>query len=542
MSIEVIDTLEPTGQFPVVRASHVGVTDEQQFTTAAERAGLADLFASILASIGQGGAITFGAADGSYAFKIGAAGVSFVADPGTATGKQAAYTEQLASLISQAVGDGGLTIGGVDGSYAFNLNADGVDLVADPNSEFGQLLAYVAQLRGGGGAIPNDAMILLLGSGQSTDNGTNNNNPTAITTSPVAGTYMFNGGVRPMGAAQTRTDDPATSGENLELNPAFIDHLVPLVGKVDGGSFGETYLETLAGRIATATGREVIAATLAIGGASLQMINKGTKPYENYLKTVRRAKAIAASRGKPVYVIAPVNQGEADSGNPDPAPYLNGIVPYSSDLASDVTAITGQDELHVFLAQISSLNADGVPIAQWLAGRDNANIHCVGPRYDLPYSDLYHFTSPGYTLLGDLFWPAIKTVIFDGLPWTPLQPVSAIRTGTTIDIMLEGQVGDIVLDTSQVPAAQNYGIEYADNSNSATISNVALIAGGIRVTLSAVPTGANPRVRAAYSHTGSLPAPNGCARTNIADQSPMIGTHIGRAMPKRLVHFELPVS
>ena len=81
--------------------------------------------------------------------------------------------------------------------------------------------------------------------------------------------------------------------------------------------------------------------------------------------------------------------------------------------------------------------------------------------------------------------------------------------------------GVLAFDTTLVSARTNYGFEYYDSTSSATISSVAILDDDtVRITLSGVPTGANQRVRYAYTgvpgtNTGAQNA--GSAAGNLRD-------------------------
>jgi len=380
---------------------------------------------------------------------------------------------------------------------------------------------------------------LLVGYGQSTAVGAQAG-ATLITPTPLfpGSVLRFNRGVRPIG----EQDAPAQSF--TVIPPANIDRLVPLTETLDnGGVYGETHLGTLAYRLFEASSARSVSVAPGIGGLPIGSLSKGTTPYDNVLACVSRATALINGLGWELETIITWDQGEANLGDTR-ASYKAALIQLYNDLSADIRGITRQAQLHFFLCQTSSLDRSQIPLAQWEVSKEIANIHCVGPLYDVPFQDNFHQTAVGYSYKGDKYALAIKTVIFDAALWKPLQPISAVRTGTTIDIMFEGQTGALVLDTTNVPdVGSGKGFEFFDSTATPpAITNVAIIAGGVRLTLASVPTGTNPFVRAAWTRPGALPAANGGARTNVADQTIWPSRYNARPLPKRPVHFEIPVT
>lgn len=347
----------------------------------------------------------------------------------------------------------------------------------------------------------------------------------------------FNKGIRPIG-------EQTVPAVNAVIPPANIDRLVPLTAVSDGTIYWETHLETLANRFMSQSGQRSIAVSTGVGGATIEQLARGGTPYFNTMQAIRSVYEIVSSLGWDLRVVMTFDHGEANDGNTRLA-YKTKVLQLYDDFAADIKMITRQSDFHMFAMQTSALNQSQIPLAQWDASKERPNIHLVGPAYQNPYSDAVHPTSIGYTYRGDEYYDAVKTVLVDGLPWVPLQPVSVSRTNAEISILFEGLVGSPVLETTIVPdVGVGKGLEYTDGSGAPpTITAVAAIAGGFKITLSATPTGANKVVRAAYTRPGTLPTATGGARTNLADQRVLAATQTpGRNLPKRAIHFELSVN
>lgn len=379
---------------------------------------------------------------------------------------------------------------------------------------------------------------IVVGYGQSLSIGTSNSGRAAITTADSAsGVLMFNRGVRIIGGTPAVTD---------VVQAASIDRLVPLAASMDGSAYGQTHVETLATKLFAASGLRCVGFCAGVGGISYSGLKKGTVPYANMIAAIQRAHDILAGLGFDTEVIVTWQHGEANNGS-SRATYKGYLVELSNDLNTDIKAITGQANVHLFGGQSPSLSQSQVPLALWEAGKENALIHCVGPLYQYPLSDSQHPTSVGYYWLGEDYWRAIKAVVVDGLTWKPLQPVSATLSGADIDLLFEGATGNVVIDTTGVTAITNYGLEFFDASGSPpAISSVTTISGGVRISLASAPTGSGKVVRGAWTAPGATSSPQGGipgARTNLADQDPLVSADSsGKALPKRAVIFEIAVS
>lgn len=138
---------------------------------------------------------------------------------------------------------------------------------------------------------------------------------------------------------------------------------------------------------------------------------------------------------------------------------------------------------------------DKVALAQWDVSRDQPGVILAGPMYHIPMvvsaNDNIHSSSAGRMVLGEM----LADVIAHGTGWKPLQPRSVKRSGALVDITFDVPSGALAWDTSWVKPVANYGFSYHDDMDSATISQVAIVAKNkVRITLSNVPKGAHPRI------------------------------------------------
>ncbi len=134
----------------------------------------------------------------------------------------------------------------------------------------------------------------------------------------------------------------------------------------------------------------------------------------------------------------------------------------------------------------------------------------VGPRYPLLYGpDGVHLTNEGYRLMGEYHAKAYHRVVVEHGVWEPLRPAAITRAGAVIKVKLIVPSPPLVLDTVRAIDPGHMGFEYVDDGpTTPTIASVGIAsADTVEVTLSAAPTGANGRLR--YAYTGALGAKGG---------------------------------
>jgi hypothetical protein len=288
------------------------------------------------------------------------------------------------------------------------------------------------------------------------------------------------------------------------------------------------------------------------------------EPFEEAMMQVADAKRLADAAGK-TYVVRAVTavHGEADhymytdhaveyplpgtDGKSVIHDYGEGLVEWQRDYEEGVRAITHQSILvPLLVSQYSHWNDaphSNVPYLQLRAHVSApGKVVVVGPTYALPYGpDCLHFTNEGERHLGEYFAKAYARIVVEGRRWEPVRPKSVTRDGGVITIRYVVQKPPLVIDTERVTDPGDYGFEYADDSGAPPAIARVELAGpdAIRVTLAAAPTGANKRIRYAYTYHG-CPGPVGGARGNVrdSDAAPSVD---GYDLFDWSVHFDEPV-
>ena len=264
-------------------------------------------------------------------------------------------------------------------------------------------------------------------------------------------------------------------------------------------------------------------------GRSIAQLSKGTLYYNNLLTAVAAAKAEATRLGLG-YEVPFVDwiQGEADR-NLSQAAYLGALLQLQADLDSDIRAAAVQGRtVPLLLDQMSNFTNYGmassfVPLTQLQAALDYPErFVCAGPKYWVPSNvDGTHLTGDSYTRIGCMHMRAAEALIRRGR-WLPTHAMSAVRTGNVIVVRFHTPSGALTVDTGNVSDPGNWGVRYMDDAGSASVTKVRLLGENLlEVTLSAVPTGANPYIGIADAGIPGQPlGPTTGARSCLRDNSP----------------------
>jgi len=298
-------------------------------------------------------------------------------------------------------------------------------------------------------------------------------------------------------------------------------------------------------------GQSMLVSGHGVSSAPYSSIAKGTGPYASGMAQVTGGKNIAIAESTTHRVSAiTVIHGEQDGANNN-ASYKANLVQWQADYETDCKAITGQTgTIPMFLCQIASWTKYSqtnslVPNQQLDASVENpGKIYFVTPKYFLPYQpDGIHLTNEGERWLGEYYAQAMSAV-FTGADWQPVRPLTLTRTANKIKVVFNVPYGPLVFDTVNVSDPGNYGFSYVDDSSSATITGVTIIAPDtVEITLSATPSGANKKVGYAFFGTvgngaGPITGPRGCLR----DSNPAVGASSGRSLANWCPVFQKVVS
>lgn len=236
--------------------------------------------------------------------------------------------------------------------------------------------------------------------------------------------------------------------------------------------------------------------TSKLGGQTYTNLKKGTATYAASITALTAGKNKATTDGDTVVVRAlHVIHGEANAGTAR-AVYEGYLTEWLADYDADAKTITGQAR---DLVGISCQTRPGLEHQSNLghldAHRNHPSWWLVGPKHHLPARDAEHLTNVGYYKLGEYHAKVHRKVAIDGLAWEPVHPYSITREGATVVARFLAPALPLAWDTAAVAAKTNYGFTYTDDTSSAAISSVTLTgADEVTITLTATPSGANPRL------------------------------------------------
>lgn len=289
-------------------------------------------------------------------------------------------------------------------------------------------------------------------------------------------------------------------------------------------------------------------------------------PFAEAMAQVADAKALAVAAGRS-YVVRAVTaiHGESDhysysTGTQEfPVPgtdgvstvndYADAMIEWQRDYETDVRAITGQAEpVPLFLLQMDNwTDVPHSPIPMFMLEahrRALRKVVVVAPAYPIGLSpDCLHYTNHGERRIGEYFAKAYARVVIEGRPWEPVRPRAITLAGAVIRARFFVPRPPLVLDTTRVVDPGNYGFEYHDDSGAPpAIASVTIAAPDVvQITLTRAPTGANKRLRYAFTATpNTCPGPETGPRGNLRDSDATRSRH-GYDLHNWGVHFDEPI-
>lgn len=438
-----------------------------------------------------------------------------------------------------AVTDGGCG----DDEPAANVDGPGVD--GSPSGEDGQSQQTGDSMPGneaGGDSGPTHGLSPtfvhrdinhVLSTGQSLSVGSSGVPPLS-TTQPYANT-MFSRGLQPGGTMLT--DFAPLVEATVETMSAGMSSLITKMARE----------ELLINQPADKKSHDMLFSLHGIGGTAYVGLKKGTAAFTNGMAQAKAGFDLAKATNKSYVVRAVTNvHGESDhiANN---ANYEANLVEWQSDYEKDVQAITGQTDpipmLHTQMSSWTKFNSavSTISIMQLAASvKSNGKIVMVGPKYHVEYvADGVHLSAKGYRHMGEDYAKVYRKVILEGKTWEPLRPLSVTRVGAVITVKFHVPSPPLVLDTTLVSDPGKNGFEYFDTVAPPPIQSIVLSGPDtVTITLAAVPTGTNRRLR--YAYTGIAGA-NGGAKTgprgNLRDSDPTVSRNAEKLF-NWCVHFD----
>ena len=353
------------------------------------------------------------------------------------------------------------------------------------------------------------------------------------------------GGTPPLSASQPYQN--RMFGTGVLAGDSGLSAFVPLVERNV-----ETMSSSFANQVTKLTraaggAHDMLVSVHAVGGAPYRLMKKGNPAYAVSLAQVTAARSIARTSNL-AYDVTAITSADGGGDHVDKNTHLaSDLAEWQHDFETDIDAMTGQTgTIPLFNTQYSSWTeydpTSPIPLAQLRAHVEYpGKVIVVGPRYAFQYGpDGVHLTNEGYRQMGEYYARAYRKVVVEHGVWEPLRPQTVTRAGALITVRFLVPKPPLVFDTTLATNPGNLGFEYADDGpGTPTITSVALAGpDSVTLTLSAVPTAGNRRVR--YAYTGVLGAHAGLqtgAHGNLRD-SDTTPSQNGYTLYDWCVHFD----
>jgi hypothetical protein len=381
------------------------------------------------------------------------------------------------------------------------------------------------------------SLLAIIYYGQSNAAGVDAN--PALTTSQPYSNVMFNGGAVPGGG----TIASSTPADYASLVPAVESGVE--VGVVIAGNYERAVSAIASGE--PVNDQSFLTTSAGRGGSPITGISKPAAHYNDVLLyQVTQGKALDAA----LKVIAmPFDQGEADQVNlVAKATYATALGTLQSDFETDASAITGQSEPIPLLvrqtAKDTAIRSD-VPQAQLEVAQSNPKVFLLGPKYHIPHAGGgLHLSNVGQAWGGGYVGRAIND-LRNGFQPRWLNPRSAVRRGSVIEVTFDVPSLPLVIDTATVPEVLGNGFRVTANSSTVTINSVVISGNKVLLNLANTPTGPYiVRYALDYKGTGMAVANQEVAVGNLRDSSPdtIRVSGVPRPLHNWAPHFELNVQ
>jgi hypothetical protein len=343
-----------------------------------------------------------------------------------------------------------------------------------------------------------------------------------VSTSQPYNHVTFTDGVRSSDGVSPRTGADGLTG----LVPLVEDDQDPAYGRTDRD---ETPITACANRITTLIQKEngilytnefaFIASAPGRGGSTVAELSKGASPdyYSLLLAHMTAAFDLSQAAGKTVSCHGYMwMQGENDASVSPPTPnttnktvFKAALSQLHTDINADIVAEIGQSFSAYMFTDITTYCAainDIVAIGIYEFARDTATVCIAGPHYQLPHANdglKVHLTTEGYFHWGCLAARAYKQTVYDGVAWQPLAPREVWAQGVLITVSFYVPDPPIVLDTTTLSLATDYGFVVEDDSGDAGITSVTVINGTTLRIVASRALSTNPKLRYALDNIGA---------------------------------------
>ena len=266
------------------------------------------------------------------------------------------------------------------------------------------------------------------------------------------------------------------------------------------------------------------------GATALANLSKGTMPYQEFMEDIETAYNEALSRGWDFHIPAICwMQGESDIVDYPDTDYRQLLTKIRQDMSADIMQITKQKENIPFICyQANSLTraehfkADSyecretaVPMVFVNLLRDDSLFWASGPTY--PYTcvnEKIHIDALGQQAIGRQAARSALGIIRNGTRFHGLIPQRCTAEGNDIIVHFDIPTPPLVLDTTQVRKADNYGFSVINQQHCNIATATTLENNSIRIHCTEPPQNCKVRyaVNGDYMKSGNQHGPRGNLR------------------------------
>lgn len=325
-----------------------------------------------------------------------------------------------------------------------------------------------------------------------------------------------------------------------ESNPTAYVPAVNVTTNLETPMYGQIgYLKALIAGQSGADNYQMLGCNNGQGSASILVLGKGEPTFVAAMSQVAAAKTIATGLGK-TFKFRAVSwvQGEADNAM-SRVDYKNTLFKLASNYNHMGKAAAGQEEDVILItSQVISNALPNVALAQLDAALEHPLIYMSTPLYHFDFDvDGRHLVALSSKQLGGYMAIVYKTVLVDGKDWSPVRPLSYVKSGSDVTITMHVPVGPLALDTTLLPAQTNYGFAAFDAGGTPiSITGVTLVdTDKVKITTaSAIPSGGYVTY-AQSAQPDPIRSQGGCG--NLRDSQGASMTYLGKPMHNWCVLF-----
>jgi len=354
----------------------------------------------------------------------------------------------------------------------------------------------------------------------------------------ITGQSLAEGGVgAPVTTAQEYDNVMFTVRES---NPTAYVPAVNVTTNLETPMYGQIgYLKSLISGKIGASDYQMLGCNNGQGSASILVLGKGQPTFVAAMSQVSAAKTIAISQGRS-FKFRAVSwvHGEADNSM-SRSDYKTEMFKLASNYNHQGKIAAGQaEDIILITSQVTSNALPNVALAQLDAAIEHPLIYMSTPLYHFDFDvDGRHLLALSSKQLGGYMAIVYNKVLVEGKDWSPVRPLSYVKSDSDVTITMHVPVAPLALDTTLLPAQTNYGFAAFDSGGSPiSITGVSLV-GTDKVkitTASPIPSGGYITY-AQSAQPDPIRSLGGCG--NLRDSQGDSMTYIGKPMHNWCVLF-----